>query len=301
MTPHPVHPGTLTGSSNPAGTQTPLDSAQEELIVAHMPLVSHIARETMMRVPTHVNRDDLSSAGLTALVKAARGFDASRGVPFNRYAATRIRGAMVDELRQTDWASRSVRRRGRELDEERSRLATALGRPATADEVASAMRIDRAEVDSIDESVARAQVLSFDGGGESNLAEMVVSDTPTPADLVEHRERLEYLVEAIAELPERQRIVIEDYFLAERPMAETAARLGVSESRVSQIRAEALVLLRDALNHALDPELVQPASRPDGCAAQRRATYVQAVAARHASARRPAPRAGGPTLHALAN
>ncbi len=90
--------------------------------------------------------------------------------------------------------------------------------------------------------------------------------------------------------------MVEDYFLAERPMAETAARLGVSESRVSQIRAEALVLLREALHHALDPELLQPASRPNGCAAQRRATYVQAVAARHASGRRPAPRAGVPGL-----
>ena len=92
----------------------------EALIVQHMALVGHIVRETMSRVPSHVDRDDLTSAGLTALVQAAQAFDAERGVPFNRYAATRIRGAIVDELRSIDWASRSVRRRARELDATRA-------------------------------------------------------------------------------------------------------------------------------------------------------------------------------------
>ncbi|WP_460737785.1 sigma factor [Nocardioides ginkgobilobae] len=79
----------------------------------------------MTRVPAHVSRDDLQSAGLTALVKAARAYEPDRGVPFTRYAASRIRGAILDELRQVDWASRSVRRRGRDLDAARSALATA--------------------------------------------------------------------------------------------------------------------------------------------------------------------------------
>lgn len=112
-----------------------------------------------------------------------------------------------------------------------------------------------------------------------------MSTSPAPADLVEHREKLEYLVDAIAELPERLRIVVQEYFLAERPMAEIAETLGVTESRVSQIRAEALVLLRDALNSALDPSLLQPHTRPNGCAAQRRNAYFEAVAARHAAGR----------------
>src|SRR4051794_29782939 len=90
---------------------TQLSAETEAMIVEHMPLVGHIVRETMARVPSHVNRDDLTSAGLTALVMAASAFDAERGVPFNRYAATRVRGAIVDELRSIDWASRSVRRR----------------------------------------------------------------------------------------------------------------------------------------------------------------------------------------------
>lgn len=261
----------------------PVDT--DELVVAHMGLVSHIVRETMSRVPAHVSRDDLHSAGLTALVKAARAFEPGRGVPFTRYAASRIRGAILDELRGIDWASRSVRRRGRELDEARSRLAARLGRAADNAEVAAELGISVTEIENNDGDVARANVLSLHGGSETPFEELLVSDGPTPEELVEHRERLAYLVDAIEELPERLRIVVREYFLAERPMAEIAATLGVTESRVSQIRAEALVLLRDAMNSALDPALVPAHPRPDGCAAQRRAAYFDAVAARHASHR----------------
>ena len=98
------------------------------------------------------------------------------------------------------------------------------------------------------------------------------------------------MVEAVAELPERLRVVVEDYFFAERPMAEIAEELGVSESRVSQMRAEALVLLKDAMNSQLEPEMVAAPARPEGCAARRREAYFAAVAARHAvGARQPRP------------
>jgi len=257
--------------------------------VEHMPLVGHIVRETMARVPSHVDRDDLTSAGLAALVQAASAFDAERGVPFARYASTRIRGAIVDELRSIDWASRSVRRRARELDATRAALATSLGRPASDAEVASAAGLRVEEVSANSEDVARAHVLSLHASEDAGIGEMLVSPAASPEAMAEHAERLTYLAEAIAELPERLRHVVEQYFLAERPMAEIAETLGVSESRVSQIRAEALVLLRDALNHALDPDLVVPHPRPGGCAAQRRESYFAAVAARHAASMRPAP------------
>lgn len=260
------------------------DSAFDQLVSEHLGLVAHIVRETMSRVPSHVDRDDLTSAGLTALVKAARAFEPERGVPFTSYAATRIRGGIVDELRSIDWASRAVRRRGREVESTRNRLAVALGRVPSDAETASAMGISAEEVRSNQEDIERAQVLSLNlaPADEGTLDDLLVSHEPSPDAAVEHRERLEYLVAAIEELPERQRTVITEYFLAEQPMAEIAARLGVTESRVSQIRAEALVLLRDALNTALDPALVPSPERPDGCAARRREQYFQAVAARHA-------------------
>src|SRR4051812_8260824 len=264
------------------------ESDRDELITRHIPVVTHIVRETMGRVPSHVDRDDLTSAGLAALVQASKSFDAERGVPFARYAATRVRGAILDELRGIDWASRSVRRRARDLDATRAQLAGILGRTPSPQEVADAAGMSLAELTQNDEDITRAQVLSLQGAQDASLDDVLPSAGPSPEQLVEHRERLTYLVEAVAELPERLRIVISDYFLSERPMAEIADELGVTESRVSQMRAEALVLLRDALNRALEPAEVTPDARPQGPAARRRETYFTAVAARHAaSVRRP--------------
>jgi RNA polymerase sigma factor FliA len=129
-------------------------------------------------------------------------------------------------------------------------------------------------------------VLSLQGSTSTSLDELVPTRAPSPEQLVEHQERLTYLLEAIAELPERLRQVVQDYFFSERPMADIAADLGVTDSRISQMRAEALVLLRDALNSALDPQLVLPATKPNGCAARRREAYFAAVAARHADSSR---------------
>ncbi|TYL45398.1 sigma-70 family RNA polymerase sigma factor [Nocardioides sp. BGMRC 2183] len=258
----------------------------EELITGHMALVGHIVRETMGRVPSHVSRDDLTSAGLTALVLAGKAYDADRGVPFDRYAATRVRGAILDELRSIDWASRSVRRRARDLAETRSTLAGALGRPPTVTEVADATGLSTDEVAANDHDVARAQVLSLQGATTAAVEELVTQREPSPEELVEHAERLRYLQAAIAALPERLRKVVEDYFFAERPMADIADELGVTYSRISQMRAEAVTLLRDGMNHALDPALVRPAGRTGGVAHRRRQAYFAAVAAQHADGAR---------------
>lgn len=261
----------------------------DTLVTENIPLVGHLVREMVGKVPAHVSRDDLTSAGLAALVQAAHAFDPERGVPFGRYAATRVRGALVDELRSVDWASRAVRRRARDLDDARHRMAATLGRVPNTDEVASALGMSVSEVVANDDDVARAQVLSLQGSPEDALEELLPADGASPEELVEHRERLTYVIEAVAELPERLRTVVTDYFLNERPMTEIAAEMGVTESRVSQMRAEALALLREALNRELDPELVTPVARPTGCAARRREAYFAAVSSRHAaSLRRPA-------------
>lgn len=267
-------------------------ATMDELIIETIPMVSHIVRSTMARVPSHVSRDDLTSAGLVALVSASKSFEADRGVPFARYAATRIRGAILDELRSIDWASRSVRRKARTLDTTRNQLAVMLGRVPTTEEVAEASGLSIDEIHSHNADVARAQILSIHGTSDedSELADVLPARSPSPEQVMEHREKLTYLVEAVAELPERLRIVVTDYFFAERPMADIAAELGVSESRVSQMRAEAMELLKDALNSQLAPELVTPHARPNGAAARRRDAYFAAVATRHAaSMSRPAP------------
>jgi RNA polymerase sigma factor for flagellar operon FliA len=267
----------------------PLPAAQadiDDLVTSHIQLVGHIVRESMGRLPGHVNRDDLTSAGLAALVQAARSYDESRGVPFTRYAATRVRGAIIDELRGIDWASRSVRRKARELDETRSRLASQLGRTPTEAEVASATGLSVEEISANEDDVARASVMSLQGFGDTPIDDVLPTRAPSPEERVEQQERVGYLVDAVALLPDRLRTVVEGYFFAERPMAEIAEELGVSESRVSQMRAEALVLLKDAMNSALDPELVTPHARPDGAAARRRDAYFAAVASRRTATAR---------------
>lgn len=269
-----------TSTRGAAGIGFEACAGDERLILDHMPLVGHIVRETLGRLPGHVGRDDLMSAGLAALVQAARGFDPERGIPFARYAGTRIRGAMIDELRGVDWATRSVRRRAREVDQARLVLATALGRAATNAEIAVSLGLSAEEVAANDDDVNRASVMSLHGFGETSIDDILPSTAPGPEAAVEHRERLAYLVDAIAELPDRLRTVVQDYFLTERPMADIAADLEVTESRVSQMRAEALSLLRDAMNSALDPALVVPHPRPGGAAARRRDAYFAAVAAR---------------------
>ncbi len=276
----------VSGAACPQPRPAPEAASDDRLIVDHIPLVGHIVRETMGRLPSHMGRDDLMSAGLAALVAAARSYDGGRGVPFARYAAIRIRGAILDELRGIDWASRSVRRRAREVEQAKTDLCTTLGRPATDREVASALGISIAELAANEHDVNRANLLTIDGIGETSAERLLPSPLPTPEESVEQHERLAYMVDAIAELPDRLRTVVEEYFFGARPMLEIANELGVTESRVSQMRAEALGLLRDAMNHALDPDLVYRCHGPAGAAARRRDAYFAAVAARRSVAAR---------------
>lgn len=279
----------LPGAELPGVATAPVDRAAEaELVRDHLPLVAHEVRDVLGRVPAHVSRDELSSAGMLALVQAARGFDPTRGVPFAAFARRRIRGAVLDELREMDWASRSVRRRAREIDQVRERLAGAAGRAPSATEVAAASGLTTAELARHDSDLARASVGSLHDVPDDALGGLPGTRPVEPDAVLLHRERTAYLHDAVAALPERLRVVVENYFIGDRPMAQIAAELGVTESRVSQMRAEALVLMRSALNVAFGTGApVRPAagSRP-GVAARRRAEYVEKVCA----ASRPAER-----------
>ncbi len=219
----------------------------DELVREHLPLVGHLVRELLNRLPAHVNRDDLTSAGMYALVTSAKGFDASRGVPFGRFAAIRIRGALTDELRTMDWASRAVRGKAREVDATRNELAATLGRTPRKDEIASAMGVSIADLDAVDADVQRAAVLSIQGITENDGAELLPTAEAGPEGLLLRREQIGLLHDAIAELPDRLRTVVEQYFFEQRKMIDIAEDLGVTESRVSQLRSEALAMLRDGL------------------------------------------------------
>ena len=254
-------------------------STPDDLVVEHLPLVGHIVREVMNRLPSHINRDDLVSAGTMALVLSARGFDASRGVPFGRFAAIRIRGAITDELRTMDWASRAVRAKAREVESVRSMLAARLSRTPRNEEVAQAMGVSMDELSSIDGDVHRASVLSLQSLTIDESADLLPSTGETPDATIVRREQLGMLCDAIAELPERMRTVIELYFFGQRKTADIADELGVTESRVSQLRTEALMLLRAGLTAASgDPAPKAPTRGRDRAAL--RQSYCAAVTTR---------------------
>jgi RNA polymerase sigma factor for flagellar operon FliA len=253
-------------------------AAQEELIRGHMPLVGHLVRDMLTRIPNHIHRDDLTSAGLHALVTAARGWDPDRGIPFHRFAATRIRGAILDELRALDWATRSVRTKARTTDNTRQLLTSTLGRAPSDDELAQALGTTTANLQQTDTDVQRATVLSLQGFATSSADDLVTEPTPGPEEMLLRREQIGYLHHAIASLPDRLQVVITEYFLNGRPMADIAADLGVTESRISQLRAEALSLLKDGLNTHLDPDLAPTPENPESITARRRASYYSTIA-----------------------
>ncbi len=245
-----------------ASSPQPLGDAQaaDELVRSAMPLVGYVVTELLARLPAHVRRDDLESAGYEALVRSARSYDPSVGTTFTQYARIRVRGAIVDELRSGDWASRGTRRAERALVSTEDRLTQQLGRHPEAQEVAAELGSDGAEMLRTRERVQRAAVLSLNalvGDSDVDIATGLASNDPGQEERLLAQERSESLRAAVAALPERLRIVVEGYFLGERPMAELARELGVSESRISQMRAQALELLREGLTRTLDGEAAE--------------------------------------------
>ena len=260
-----------------AATKT-VTRAQETLIRDNMALVGHMVREMLFKVPAHVHRDDLASAGYAALVTAAQSFDDERGIPFGRFAALRVRGALLDELRSMDWASRSVRARARRAETARAELTARLGRTPNAQELAQLLGVAVSELSNVDDDVQRAAVLSLQGFAAGTADDLVTEPTLNPEEMLLHRERIGYLHDAVAVLPERLRYVVEASFLQERPLSEVAASLGVTESRVSQLRTEALALLKDGLTTHMEQQ--ESSVGRDGCVARRRAIYAAQIAAR---------------------
>jgi RNA polymerase sigma factor for flagellar operon FliA len=252
----------------------------EDLCRTHIALVHHEVRSISIRLPGHVHTDDLVSAGMSALFGAAGSFDPELGVPFARYAARRIRGALLDELRSSDWATRSLRGRVRERNSMYESLTAALGRTPTPDELARGMNISRAELTRIEADLHQSVVLRIDHLATQHGADAVLPSTAqTPEAQLVERERQAYLRDAVRSLPERLRVVVQGCFFEDRPMRELAEELGVTESRISQLRAEAMKMLRDGMNAQLQPEMVQPV-RGGAVVARRRDAYHAEIASR---------------------
>ncbi|MCL3860848.1 sigma-70 family RNA polymerase sigma factor [Actinotalea sp. K2] len=251
------------------------------MVVEHMALVGYHVNAMLARVPSYVSRSDLASAGALALVRAARAYDETTGVPFGRYATLRIRGALVDELRGMDWVSRGARQRARRMTAVADQLTGSLGRAPSRTELAEAMGVPVDEIDTA-RSDADVRILSIEGF-DGSIAETVVETGAGPEESLINSEKLTYLRAGVESLPERLRHVVEQLFFHDRPVVELAAELGVTQSRISQLRTEALALLKDGMNANLDPELVTTTQRPEGVAERRRQAYFASVAARAAA------------------
>ncbi|HEY2428354.1 MAG TPA: sigma-70 family RNA polymerase sigma factor [Acidimicrobiales bacterium] len=259
---------------------------EDGLVRGHLALVGYAVSDIANKVPRHVARADLESAAMEGLAQAARSYDDSRGIAFDRYASTRIRGALLDELRRRDWASRSVRSRARKVNTATDELTVKLGRTPSPDEVAAAAHVDAKVVRAVHEDVYRAAVLNVEAlTGTPEGSSLIPADHETPDALLVERERRAYLLDAVTSLPDRLRHVVVGYFFDERPMQELADELGVTESRISQMRAEALVLLRDGLNSQLDPELLPEEPRSTRVANKRAAFYATIAASSDYSSR----------------
>jgi RNA polymerase sigma factor for flagellar operon FliA len=251
----------------------------DELVRQHLPLVHHVVADMIVRVPRHIPRDELTSAALFGLVQAARAYDPGRGVSFDRYARRRMQGALLDDLRSRDWASRGVRSAARKVRSVTDDLTVALGRTPTASEAGAAAGLSEGEVSRLHDDVHRATVLNYDSVfRDSEDCDALSAVDADPGEVILRRERRAYLRDAVSALPERLRVVVVGCFFEERPMLELARELGVTESRVSQMKAEALTLLREGLDATLDTD-AQGAQPAQGRVARRKAAYFAAVAA----------------------
>lgn len=255
------------------------EESERALILDHLHLVGYALADIAPRLPRHVRHEELASAAMLGLVQAAKGFDEARGLRFDQYARIRIRGAVLDELRQLDWASRSVRALARRVRGATDNLTVRLGRAPDRAEIAATLDVAPEALEQLEVDLQRAAVLDLAPVVDAHGVAPAADARDVPHQALEAREELGYLRDAVEQLPERLRTIVEACFFEDRQLRELAEEFGVSESRVSQLRAEALVLLRNALWAQLDPELVPEEPLPDGLAARRRRAYYARVQA----------------------
>ncbi len=235
-----------------AATDAALTGAQEQLVLEHLPVVRHVARQIHERLPQHVELDELVGAGTLGLVDAARKFNAQKNVQFRSYAQFRIRGAILDSLRSLDWSPRELRRKARAMEEAACALQARCGRPAQDAEIAAEMGLPLLHFQQLAGKIKGLEIAALNAdrgeeGAEEELAFVPAKESENPLFQCLEGEARRRLIGAIDALPERERLVMTKYYFEEMTMREIGAMLGVVESRVSQIHGLALGRLRGLL------------------------------------------------------
>jgi RNA polymerase sigma factor for flagellar operon FliA len=232
------------------------DKAREQLVVAYSPLVKYVAGRMSSGLPAHVEEADLISYGLLGLINAIERFDLTREIKFETYAITRIKGAIIDELRALDWVPRSVRARAREIEKAHAKLEHQLHRTPTDDEMARELKISTTEFQDALVKISTSTVVALDelwavsdssGDAVSLLDTLQDPDAPDPEQLLAQSEVKDRLADAIAALPEREKLVIALYYYENLTLREIGEVLGVTESRISQLHTKAVLRLKSRL------------------------------------------------------
>jgi RNA polymerase sigma factor for flagellar operon FliA len=233
------------------------ERARERLVVAYSPLVKYVAGRMSSGLPAHVEEADLISYGLVGLISAISRFDLSREIKFETYAIPRIRGAIIDELRSLDWVPRSVRARAREIERANTKLESRLQRAPTDEEMSAELEIAVDEFHDALLQISNSTIVALDelwstsdssGDAVSLLDTIADTDAPDPQALVDQGELRDRIADAIAALPEREKLVIALYYYENLTLREIGEVLGVTESRVSQLHTKAVLRLRSKLS-----------------------------------------------------
>ena len=257
---------------------SPDDAVTASRVEGALSLVDRVVAQVCGSYPPHVDRNELRRAGALGLVEASRRWDPTRGVPFEGYAVLRIRGAVLDAARAADWAPRPVRTMARRIDAAEQALVSELGRRPTEMELVERMGVDLEELRRTRTLLVRLAPIALDrsrpgSDDEHTLVDLVIDLRENePDEQLERRELLGYLHDAIDLLSERHRMIIIGTFFDRRTSVDIAGELGVTESRVSQLRAEAIAQLRWGIRSQYDPDPVTEAG------SARREQYVSAIA-----------------------
>ncbi len=232
-------------------------AGREELVLRYLPLVRHVAARLAMGLPAHIDMDDLHSYGVFGLLDALEKFDPTRGVKFETYAFTRIKGAILDGLRAMDWVPASMRQRARQIEEAFGRVESRTGRSAEDREVADELGMTVEAFTRVLAEIERASLLALDelwgeeGEEEYALRDLVRDDGAIdPSQSAEWRNREEIVAKAVGGLPERERTVLTLFYYDGLTPKEIAAVLGVTVSRISQLHSRAVLRLRGQIGHA---------------------------------------------------
>jgi RNA polymerase sigma factor for flagellar operon FliA len=232
---------------------------RDRLIVNYAPLVKYVAGRLGSGLPAHVEEADLVSYGLLGLMSAIDRYDPERDIKFETYAIARIRGSIIDELRTLDWVPRSVRSRAREIERAIRELEGVYGRAPTDEEIAEKVGITQGELEESLVDISRTSIAALDelwstsneGDQVSLLDTLEDPESIRPAEALDETELREILGDAIARLPEREKLVITLYYYEELTLREIGEVLGVTESRISQLHTKAILRLKARLAGAV--------------------------------------------------